>query len=145
MTKLQRIQFSLCVAAATGVYVTIAAAMRVPENILALSTTTGGALMFAGAVAALKKRTWGVGIVFAAATAFATAAYMKMGPPQFWAFALAGALPMVLGAKPFARFDKAAAALFIGIALALGIGAALAWSQLWPTVWMFTHPGCPEI
>lgn len=144
MTKLQRIQTSLWMAAATGVYVSVVAAMRVPENILALSTTTGGAVMCAGAVAALRKRTWGVGVVFACAAAFATAAAIHMGPPIFWAWALAGTMPMLLGAKPFLRFDRGAAALFIGIALALGIGAALAWSQLWPSVWMLAHPGCRD-
>lgn len=140
MNDLQRMRASLWMAVATGTYVAITAAMRVPENILALSTTTGGAIMCAGAMAALRRRTWGVGVVFTASAAFATAAAMDMGPPIFWAFALAGAVPMALGAKPFARFDKAAAGLFVGIALALGIGTALAWSQLWPTVWALAHP-----
>jgi hypothetical protein len=139
MTKLQRIQASLVVAAVTGAYVATVAAMRVPENILALSTTTGGVIMCAGSLAALRKRTWGVGLVFAASAAFATAAAMEMGPPIFWTWAVIGAVPMAFGAKPFARFDRSAATLFIGGAAALGVGAALAWSQIWPTVWTLAY------
>jgi hypothetical protein len=139
MTKLQRIQLSLALSAATGAYVAIIAGMRMAENILAGSTASCGVGMLLGSLAALSRRTWGVGLVFAAAVAFATAGAMGMGPPVFFVFAAAGALPMLLGAKPFARFDRGAALLFAGIAVALGVGSALAWHELWPALWQLAY------
>ena len=139
MTRLQQIQTSLVMTAVTGIYVAVVAGMRVSENILAISTTICGIGMFVGSVVALKKRTWGVGLVFAAAVAFATAAAMKMGPWTFWIFALGGAMPMALGAKPFARFDRKATLLFARIAMALGVGSALVWHEIWPSVWQLAN------
>lgn len=132
MTNLFRIQIALAFSALMGGVAIIEASQRVSTNILALSTVTCGVGMFMGSVAALSRRTWGVGVVFAAAAAFAAAAFLRMGPSFFWWFALAGALPMALGAKPFARFDRGAAYLFAGTAAALGITAALVWEQLVP-------------
>lgn len=141
MTKLQRIQASLALTAVTGVYIAITAGMRIEQNILAISTTSAGIGMVLGSAAALTKRTWGVGLVFATAVAFASAALMSMGPEIFFLFAGIGSLPMALGAKPFARFDRSAAMLFAGIAIALGVGAALAWHELAPSIWEYANPG----
>ena len=134
MTKLQCLQASLVVTALTGSYVAIVAGMRIAENVLAASTTSCGLGMLFGSLAALGRRTWGLGLVFAAAVAFATAGALEMGPPIFFLFAVAGAIPMALGAKPFARFDRGAAVLFVAIAVALGIGSALAWDEAVPFI-----------
>ncbi|MFO0736833.1 MAG: hypothetical protein U0270_13190 [Labilithrix sp.] len=139
MTKLQRVQLSLVISGLTGAYVAIHAGMRVSENILAISTTSCGIGMLVGSVAALKQRTWGVGLVFAAAVAFGSAAALRMGPPIFYAFAVAGALPWALCEKPFQRFDRGAALLYGCIAVALGVGAAIAWGVAAPTIWAFAN------
>jgi hypothetical protein len=87
----------------------------------------------AGAKAARRERTWGVGVMLAAATAFSVAAALGFAPPAartwFWLVGLAGAAPFVLTVKPMMRFDVAATALFAAIAGATGIAGAMAWRE----------------
>lgn len=136
---LRRLHVALFLAQTASLYTFCRAVVQIPVHILAASTALAAAGMFFGATAALRARTWGVGLVFASAVAFASAAALKMGPAFFWAIAAAGAVPMLLSAKPFARFSRSATALFALIVITAGVGSAFAWRELAPFVWAFAH------
>lgn len=131
---LRRVQAALFLAQLASLYTFFRAAAQIPVHILAVSTALAAAGMFLGATAALRARTWGIGLAFASAVAFASAAALKMGPPFFWAVAAAGTIPMLLSTRPFVRFSRSATLLFALIAIAAGIGSALAWRELAPHV-----------
>ncbi len=86
-----------------------------------------------GASAALCERTWGVGLMLAAATAFFVAGVLGMGSTFFFVVAAVGALPFLLTMKHMARFHLGATVLFAAIAAALGTAASFAWSAAAPT------------
>lgn len=136
---LRRLHIALFLAQAASLYTFCRAAVWIPVNILAGSTALAAVGMFFGATAALRARTWGVGLAFASAVAFASAAALEMGPSFFWGVAVAGTLPMLVSAKPFARFSRSATGLFALIAITAGVGSALAWRELAPLVWAFAY------
>ncbi len=131
---LRRVQAALLLAQLASLFTFVRAAAQIPVHILAVSTACAAVGMFVGATAALRARTWGVGLVFASAVAFASAAALKMGPPFFWAVAAAGTIPMLLSTKPFMRFSRSATVLFALIAIAAGVGSALAWREIAPLI-----------
>jgi len=139
--RLRRVQIALFAAQLASLYTFCRAAVQIPVYILAVSTALGAAGMFLGATAALRSRTWGVGLAFASAVAFASAAALKMGPSFFWVVAVAGSAPMFLSTKPFVRFSRSATILFALIAIVLGVGSAFAWRELAPHVWGYYHFG----
>lgn len=128
------LRLALHAAQLAGLCALVRALLALPTHPLAASTALGAAGLLAGATAALFARTWGIGLAFAAAVSFASAAALHIAPSWFWLVAAAGALPQALTVKPFARFDRGATALFIGIATALGASAALAWREVAPLV-----------
>jgi hypothetical protein len=87
-----------------------------------------------GATAALCERTWGVGLMLAAASASFTAAVLGMGPPFFLVVAAIGAVPFLFTMKHMARFHLGATALFAGLSGALGLAGALAWREVAPAL-----------
>ncbi len=98
-------------------------------------TVLVSALMIVGARAALRGRSWGVALAFAAAMWFPAAFLLGMAPA--W-FLLVGAL----GARPFARawgafrtFDRGAAAALAGLATGAAGLAAVFWKMAAP--WLF--------
>jgi hypothetical protein len=129
-----RIRIALLVAQLIALATFVRAAMAIPTHIFACSTTLAAAGLFAGATAALRARTWGVGLAFASAVAFGAAAALEMGPAWFWWVAVAGAIPQLLCLRPFARFDRGAAALFVVGSAAAGLSAALAWNEVAPLI-----------
>ncbi|MBX3225895.1 MAG: hypothetical protein KIT84_30040 [Labilithrix sp.] len=137
--RLHRLQAALFVAQIAGLYAFCRAAVQIPVHVLAASTALAAAAMLFGATAALRARTWGVGLAFASAVAFASAAALKMGPSFFWLIAAAGTAPMLLSARPFARFSRSATALFVLIAVVCGVGSALLWREAAPEVWRFVY------
>jgi hypothetical protein len=84
-------------------------------------TVLAAFVMIAGALAALRAKTWGVGVVLAAATAFSAAAALGIAPMWFWLVGAVGALPFLFAWRPMVRFDRGAAVLFAAIAVTLGI------------------------
>jgi len=136
---LRRVRAALFLAQLASLCTFVRAAAQIPVYILAASTALAAAGMFLGATAALRARTWGIGLAFASAVAFASAAALKMGPSFFWAVAVAGTMPMLLSTKPFVRFSRSATILFALLAIAAGVGSALAWRQLAPLIWCAQH------
>jgi len=127
--KLARIQAALFVAQLAAVYTLARAsvALFVQGYFYALSTVLAAALMMVGSVAALRGRTWGVGVTFMCSVGFTAAAFLKIGPPWFYLVGLAGAIPMALGLRAFATFGRDALLLFAGGAATIGASVALAW------------------
>ena len=97
-------------------------------------TATAAAALAFGATAALCERTWGVGLMLAAATAFFVAGALGMGPASFYVVAAVGALPFVFTMKYMARFHLGATVLFAALAGALGTSASIAWSAAAPAL-----------
>ncbi|MBX3197641.1 MAG: hypothetical protein KF850_06660 [Labilithrix sp.] len=127
------------------VIVSLLAVHVIALDVLALCATSDGhlgryvtaaaaaALAF-GATAALCERTWGVGLVLAAATSFFVAGALGMGPPFFFVVAAVGALPFLFTMKHMARFHVGATVLFALLAGAAGTTASLAWNAVAPIV-----------
>ena len=103
-------------------------------------TVFAALLMIAGAAAALRAKTWGVGLVLAASTAFPAAHLLGMAPGWFWFVGLVGGAPFVLSWRPMARFDHAAALVFAVLALGAGVTCALAWHEIGPFVVAHLYP-----
>lgn len=82
-----------------------------------------------GVRAAMRERTWGIGVILATATAFPVAATMGFAPQWFWLVGILGAIPFLLTVKPMARFDRSATVLFTAIAGGTSIAAAFAWRE----------------
>ena len=97
-------------------------------------TAAAAAGLAFGATAALCQRTWGVGLMLAAATSFFVAGALGLGPAFFYVVAGIGALPFLFTMKHMARFHLGATVLFALLAGALGTTASLAWSAAAPTV-----------
>ncbi len=87
-----------------------------------------------GATAALCERTWGVGLMLAAASAFLAATVLGIGTPFFLVVAAVGLLPFLFTVKHMARFHRGATVLFAALAGALGLAGALAWTEVAPAL-----------
>lgn len=87
-------------------------------------------LLIAGAMAALRRRTWGVGVALAAACWFPVAFAIGIAPAWFCIVGLLGALPFVLASRALVRFDGRATALLAALAAAFGAIGAVAWKQI---------------
>jgi hypothetical protein len=99
-------------------------------------TVVAALLLIAGAMAAQRGRTWGIGLAFAAAVAFPVAFAIGIAPPWFCLVGLAGAWPFALTARPFARFDKGATIMLAAVAATVGTAAAVAWKEVAWSVFM---------
>jgi hypothetical protein len=93
------------------------------------TTVFASIALLLGARAALRSRTWGVGVVLAVATAFPGAVLLGIAPSWFFLVGLAGVVPFVLTLKPMVRFDAGATALFTVLASGIGIAGAYAWRE----------------
>jgi hypothetical protein len=92
-------------------------------------TVLASVLLLVGATATRRGRAWGVGLTFAAASAFPVAWAIGIAPAWFGLIGLLGALPFALMTRAFVRFDARATALLAAIAAALGASGAIAWKQ----------------
>ena len=97
-------------------------------------TASAAAGLAFGATAAMCRRTWGIGLMLAAASSFFVAGALGMGPPFFYVVAGVGALPFVFTVKHMARFHVGATVLFAALAGGLGLTASLMWNAAAPTV-----------
>jgi hypothetical protein len=93
------------------------------------TTVVTATLLLIGANAALRARTWGIGLVLATATAFPGAVLLGIAPAWFWVVGVAGVVPFALTLRPMARFDAGATALFALLATGGGVAAAFAWRE----------------
>lgn len=82
-----------------------------------------------GVRAAMRERTWGIGVVLATSAAFPVAATMGFAPPWFWLVGILGVVPFLLTVKPMVRFDRGATVLFTALAGGTSIAAAYAWRE----------------
>lgn len=103
-------------------------------------TVVATGMLSAGALAALRGRTWGVGLTLLAASAFPAAHLLGMAPTWFWAVGYVGALPFVFAWKPMAFFDRPAAKLFAFLAVSGGLACALTWHEIGPWVVANLYP-----
>lgn len=103
-------------------------------------TVIATTMLAAGAVAALRHRTWGVGLTLLVASAFPAAHLLGMAPTWFWGVGFVGAIPFVVTWKPMAFFDRPAAKLFAILAIGGGITCALAWHEIGPWVVVNLYP-----
>ncbi len=87
-------------------------------------------LLIAGTTAALRRRTWGVGLALAAACWFPVAFAIGIAPAWFCLVGLVGVLPFLFASRALARFDKQATVLLATLAAAIGAVGAVAWKQL---------------
>ncbi|AKV04042.1 hypothetical protein AKJ09_10705 [Labilithrix luteola] len=90
-------------------------------------TVAASIALFAGATAATRGKTWGIGLALAAATVFPAVWALGMAPGWFLAVGLIGALPFVHASRALAKFDARATALGATIAAMLGAGVAFGW------------------
>jgi hypothetical protein len=90
-------------------------------------TVLGSVLLIIGATAALRHRTWGIGLMLASAVAFPVAWAIGIAPPWFCLVGLAGALPFVHSWRAMVRFDRGAAMLYAALATIGGTATALLW------------------
>jgi hypothetical protein len=93
-------------------------------------TVLASLFLVGGALAAQRGRTWGIAMSFAAAVSFPVAFAIGIAPPWFCLVGLAGLLPLALTWRPLARFDKGAAAVLAGSAVAAGAATAMAWKEM---------------
>jgi hypothetical protein len=100
-------------------------------------TVIATGILVTGAIAALRGRTWGVGLTLLAGSAFPAAHLLGMAPSWFWGVGFVGVLPFVLTWKPMAFFDRPAAKLFAVLAVGGGIACAITWHEIGP--WVVTH------
>lgn len=105
------------------------------------TTVVVAAVLMLGASAALRARTWGVGLVLAAATAFPVAAMLGFAPTWFWLVGLVGALPFALVLRAMLRFDAAATGLFAALAAGAGLVGAFAWREAAFALFFALHGG----
>ena len=98
-------------------------------------TAAAAAGLAFGATAALCERTWGVGLMLAAAVSFFAAGALDMGSASFfYVVAAVGTLPFVFTMKHMARLHLGATVLFALLSGALGTAATLAWNASGPAV-----------
>lgn len=100
-------------------------------------TVLASALLIAGAQAALRNRTWGLGLALVTAAAFPAAHLLGMAPAWFWFVGAAGAAPFALTTRPMVRFDRGATILFAVLAVSAGFTCAMAWRETAPMVGAF--------
>jgi hypothetical protein len=93
------------------------------------TTVVFAIVLIASARAALRGRTWGVGGILTAATAFPGAALLGFAPQWFWVVGLIGVLPFALALRPMARFDAAATAMFAFLAGGTAVLCTFAWRE----------------
>ena len=93
------------------------------------TTVVATIVLMIGANAALRSRTWGVGLVLAVATAFPGAVLLGIAPAWFWVVGIVGAVPFLLTVRPMMRFDRGATALFALLAGGTGIATAYVWRE----------------
>lgn len=93
------------------------------------TTVLAATLLLVGARAALRERTWGIGVILATATAFPIAVTLGFAPAWFWIVGIVGVAPFVLTLKPMLRFDVGATALFAAIAGGTAVASAFAWRE----------------
>ena len=128
-----RLRLSLLVAQAVGV-MTLLRSIAYDRWITVLASL----FLIGGALAAQRGRTWGVGMAFASAVAFPVAFAIGIAPAWFCLVGLAGAWPLVVAWRPFARFDKGAATLLAAVAATAGAAAAIAWKEMaWSIITTF--------
>jgi len=84
-------------------------------------------LLWVGARAALRERTWGIGVVLATALAFPGAVFLGFAPLWFLLVGLVGIVPFALTTRPMLRFDVGATVLFSTGALGVSVAFAHAW------------------
>lgn len=97
-------------------------------------TVVASVLLLVGALAAQRGRTWGIGLALATAAAFPVAFAIGIAPAWFCLVGLVGAMPFLLTARPFARFDKGATALFAALAGVGGTAVAMAFKAVAPSL-----------
>ncbi len=90
-----------------------------------LPTVGAAGILAFGATAALCGRTWGIGLVLAAAVSFLAAGAQHLGPWSFYVAGAIGTLPFLLTAKHMARFHLGATVLFALLAALGGTSASL--------------------
>ena len=100
-------------------------------------TVIATSILAGGALAALRGRTWGIGMTLLCASAFPAAHLLGMAPSWFWGVGFIGAVPAILTWKPMAFFDRPAAKLFVVLALGAGVACAITWHEIGP--WVVTH------
>jgi hypothetical protein len=92
-------------------------------------TMLASVLLIAGAEAARRGRSWGVGLALGAGSAFLVAFAIGIAPAWFVLVGLAGALPFAIASRAFARFDKGATALLALLAASAGTIGAMGWKE----------------
>lgn len=97
-------------------------------------------MLVAGALAAFRGKTWGVGLTLLAGSAFPAAHLLGMAPSWFWLVGVVGALPFALTWKPMAFFDRPAAKLYAVLAVGGGIACAITWHEIGPWVVANLYP-----
>jgi hypothetical protein len=90
-------------------------------------TVVVSSLMIVGLLAAVRHRTWGVLLSFAAAVTMAFASLIGIAPMWFVAVGALGALPFLLASEALSRFDRQATAVLAGLAAGAGATVAVAW------------------
>lgn len=92
------------------------------------------ALMLVGVRAAMRERTWGVVLAFAAAVWLPAAVFLGMAPPWFLLAGVLGMLPFLKTWPSLRAIDKGAASLLAGVAGGVGVALALAWKAFAPAL-----------
>ncbi len=127
-----RVRLSLLAVHAVGV-LTLARSLAYERWI----TVIAALLLMAGAYAAQRGRTWGIGVAFGVAASFPTAWAIGIAPAWFCLVGMIGSLPFALTSRAIARFDAAATA--VGAALAVTVGTLCAVTFAESAPWLFAH------
>lgn len=97
-------------------------------------TVAVSVLMLVGVRAAMRERTWGVVLAFAAATWLPAAVLLGMAPPWFLLAGVLGMMPFLKTWPSFREVDKGAATMLGTLAAALGAFGALGWKAAAPAL-----------
>lgn len=93
-------------------------------------TVLASALLFLGASAAAKGKTWGIALSLMSAVSFPVAFLIGIAPPWFALVGVAGVMPFLISLPAFAKFDKRATALLVAIASVFGAAGAIGWKAI---------------
>jgi hypothetical protein len=93
-------------------------------------TVLAGGLLFLGATAGMRGKTWGIALALMSAVAFPVAFLIGIAPPWFALVGLAGIMPFLISLPAFTKFDKKATALLVAIASVLGTVGAVGWKAV---------------